>query len=132
MMSLFTDTVAKATVAKATVADATVAEARKAIGVCLLAVLVAAPAVAMAQKRPTSAELIQPFLGDNYSQWAENIDADPNVRLRVEGAVYALRAVRVTDVAEMAGFAKAWTEKVSFGRDPTTLDEAFVYRLEPR
>jgi hypothetical protein len=70
--------------------------------------------------------------GDNYSQWAENIDADPNVRLRIEGAVYELRAVRVTNAAEMAGFATAWTDKVSFGRDPTELDEAFVYRLEPR
>ena len=32
-------------------------------------VLVAAPLVLRAQKRPTSAELIQPFLGDDYSQW---------------------------------------------------------------
>lgn len=70
--------------------------------------------------------------GDNHSQWVENMEANPNVRARIEGKLYALRAERVTDEAEMAAFAVGWTDKVSFGRDPTELEVAFVFRLEPR
>jgi len=70
--------------------------------------------------------------GDNYAQWVENMEADPRVRARIEGSVYELRAVRVTDEGEMKAFGAAWTEKISFGRDPSKLEEAFVFRLEPR
>ena len=70
--------------------------------------------------------------GDNYSQWVENMEANPLVRARIEGNLYALRAERVTDEAEMASFAVGWTDKVTFGRDPTELDEAFVFRLSGR
>jgi hypothetical protein len=70
--------------------------------------------------------------GDNHSQWVENMEVNPLVRARIEGGLYELRAERVTNDAEMAAFAKGWTDKVSFGRDPTELDEAFVFRLSER
>lgn len=71
--------------------------------------------------------------GDSYTQWVENMDADPRVRVRIDGVLYDLRAERVTDPEEMRAFGIAWTAKLGFiGRDPTKLDEAFVYRLGPR
>jgi len=69
--------------------------------------------------------------GDNKAQWVENMEANPLVRLRIDGDIYELHARRVTDAAEMRKFADEWT-KHSWARDPTTLDEAWVYRMEPR
>jgi len=69
--------------------------------------------------------------GDNESQWVENIEANPMVRLRVKGDIYELRAERVTDEPEMQAFAEEWI-KNSWARDPRTLDEAWVYRMEAR
>jgi len=69
--------------------------------------------------------------GDNKSQWVENMEANPLVRMRIAGDIYPLRAERVIDDAEMRAFADEWT-KNSWARDPTTLDEAWVYRLEAR
>lgn len=69
--------------------------------------------------------------GDNLSQWAANIEANPLVRVRIDGEVYELRASRVTDDAEMRAFAAEWT-KHSWARDPLELDEVWVYRLGPR
>ena len=69
--------------------------------------------------------------GDNKAQWVENMEADDRVRMRIRGEVYELRAERVTDPAEMRVFADEWT-KYSWARDPTTLDVAWVYRLEAR
>ena len=48
--------------------------------------------------------------GDNRSRWVENMEANPLVRLRIEGAIYELRARRVTDLAEMRAFADEWTK----------------------
>ncbi len=66
--------------------------------------------------------------GGNRSQWVENLEADPRVRLRVEGVIYELRAERVTDAAELDAFAEAWL-KNAWARDPRGYEEAFVYRL---
>ncbi len=69
--------------------------------------------------------------GDNKSQWVENIEANPLVRLRIKGDVYELRAQRVTDESEMQAFAVEWI-KNSWARDPRTLDEVWVYRMAAR
>jgi hypothetical protein len=69
--------------------------------------------------------------GGTRTQWVENIEGDPRVRLRVEGTLYELRAERVTDAAEMDAFAEAWLQNV-WARDPRGYDEAFVYRLTAR
>ncbi|MGI9590879.1 MAG: nitroreductase/quinone reductase family protein, partial [Myxococcota bacterium] len=70
--------------------------------------------------------------GDTETQWAKNIAQDPNVRLRIDDALYQLRAERVTDAETVAAFAKAWTSQSLFRRDPTELDQVFLYRLVPR
>lgn len=69
--------------------------------------------------------------GDNKARWVENMEASPLVRLRIDGVVYELRAQRVTDDAEMRAFADEWT-KNSWARDPTSLGEVWVYRMEAR
>jgi hypothetical protein len=69
--------------------------------------------------------------GDNKSQWVENMEANPLVRLRIDGTVYELRATRVVEEKEMRAFADEWM-KNAWARDPTTLGEAWVYRLSPR
>jgi hypothetical protein len=67
--------------------------------------------------------------GDTETQWVKNIAANPRVRLRMDGVLYELRAERVTDPAEIAVFGEAWTSQSFFRRDPTGLDEVWLYRL---
>lgn len=69
--------------------------------------------------------------GDYKARWVENMEANPLVRLRIEGEIYELKANRVTEDDEMQAFATEWT-KNAWARDPTTLDEVWVYRLEAR
>jgi hypothetical protein len=70
--------------------------------------------------------------GGTETQWAINIAENPLVRLRMDGALYDLRAERVTDPAEIEAFAEAWTSQSMFRRDPSGLDEVWLYRLVPR
>ena len=70
--------------------------------------------------------------GDTETQWVKNIASNPLVRLRMDGALYDLRAERVMDADEIAAFAGAWTSQSMFRRDPTGLDEAWIYRLVSR
>ena len=69
--------------------------------------------------------------GANRARWVEHIEANPLVRLRIDGEIYELRAERGTDEAEMRAFAAEWTQN-RWARDPTTLAEVWVYRLEAR
>jgi len=70
--------------------------------------------------------------GDTETAWVNNIAADPLVRARIDGVLYELRAVRVTDEAEIARFAEAWTGQSMFRRDPSALDRVWIYRLVAR
>jgi hypothetical protein len=70
--------------------------------------------------------------GDTETQWVKNMTANPLVRLRMDGALYELRAERITDADEIAAFAKAWTDQSMFRRDPTELEQVWLYRLVPR
>ncbi len=70
--------------------------------------------------------------GDTETQWVKNITRNPLVRLRMDGDLYDLRAERVTDAAEIAAFAEAWTGQSMFRRDPAKLDEVWIYRLVSR
>ena len=70
--------------------------------------------------------------GDNRARWVDHIEVDPRVRVRIDDALYEMRAMRVQDRDELGAFGKAWTAKYSFGRDPMKLGEVFVYRLESR
>ena len=70
--------------------------------------------------------------GDTETQWVKNMDGDPRVRLRLDGALYELRAERIADEGEIAVFGKAWTDQSMFRRDPTELDPVWLYRLVAR
>jgi hypothetical protein len=70
--------------------------------------------------------------GGSETQWVKNIGVNPRVRLRMDGVLYDQRAERVTDSAEIAAFGAAWTSQSMFRRDPTELDEVWLYRLVPR
>ena len=70
--------------------------------------------------------------GGTETQWVKNMTADPQVRLRIDGVLYDLRAERVSNADEIAAFAKAWTSQSMFRRDPAGLDEVWIYRLVAR
>ena len=70
--------------------------------------------------------------GDTETQWVKNLGANPLVRMRMDGALYELRAERVSDSAEITAFGKAWTDQSMFRRDPTQLDRVWIYRLVSR
>jgi len=69
--------------------------------------------------------------GNTETQWVKNIAESSLVRLRMDGVLYDLRAERVTDSAEVAAFGEAWTSQSVFRRDPTELEEVWLYRLAP-
>ncbi|MDG1960549.1 MAG: nitroreductase/quinone reductase family protein [Candidatus Binatia bacterium] len=69
--------------------------------------------------------------GGRESPWAANVIADPNVRLRLDGKIYPVRAVRVEDKEEIARFGKVWTSQGFFLRDPTQFSEVWLFRLVP-
>ena len=71
--------------------------------------------------------------GNSETNWVVNIAVEPEVRIRVDGTVYEMRAERVSDEAEIRAFAEAWTSQSTFRRDPTELDgEVWIYRLAAR
>ena len=70
-------------------------------------------------------------MADWFAQRVENMEADPLVRLRIEGAIYDLRAHRVTDDVEMRAFADEWT-KNAWARDPMQFDEVWLSGLSAR
>ena len=63
--------------------------------------------------------------------WAQRIDADPRVRLRIGQALYPLSAARVTSAAELGAVAAAHQAKYnsSLPADPASVR---LYRLSPR
>ncbi len=70
--------------------------------------------------------------GANRSTWIENMETDPNVRLRVDDAIYELIATRVEDQAEFDRFSDAY--EVKYGRRPRNenVEEAYLFRLRAR
>jgi hypothetical protein len=70
--------------------------------------------------------------GANRSTWVENLEADPNARLRVKESIYELAAARVDDQAEFDRFSDAYERK--YGRRPRNenVGEAYLFRLRPR
>jgi hypothetical protein len=70
--------------------------------------------------------------GANRATWVENIEADPQVRLRVEGSIYELAAARVETQEEFDRFSDGYEQK--YGRRPRNenVAEAYLFRLEPR
>jgi hypothetical protein len=70
--------------------------------------------------------------GANRATWVENMEADPNVRLRVNESIYELVASRVDGQGEFDRFSDAYEQK--YGRRPRNenVAEAYLFRLGPR
>ena len=70
--------------------------------------------------------------GSRESTWTRNAAADPEVRLRVNGNVYELRALESTSDEEAEGFLAAVAAKYDRELDPELRAEAILFRLAPR
>ena len=64
--------------------------------------------------------------------WARYLVEDPRLRLRVGDALYELRAVEANDEATRDGFLEAARIKYDFDPADRPVDQAIVFRLEPR
>lgn len=70
--------------------------------------------------------------GANRAQWVENMEADPEVRLLIGEQLFELAAARVTTQAEFDEFANAYEEKYSARPRNENVNEAYLFRLDPR
>lgn len=70
--------------------------------------------------------------GANRATWIANMEADPNVRLQVEDAVYELRASRVESQQEFDEFSRVYEEKYGNAPRNPNVDEAYLFRLVAR
>jgi hypothetical protein len=70
--------------------------------------------------------------GANRSAWVENIEADPEVRVRVGDSIYELAATRVDGQEEFDRFSAAYEKK--YGRRPRNenVAVAYLFRLAAR
>ena len=66
------------------------------------------------------------------ARWAQAIEADSQVRLRVGERVFPLAAVRVGAAAELEDVAAAYAAKYGTDQEQSFIDTAWVYRLAPR
>lgn len=70
--------------------------------------------------------------GGNRTTWVEHLEADPNIRVRVDDKIYELAGTRVKSTEEYKTFADAY--EVKYGLRPLNenIDEIYVIRLETR
>jgi hypothetical protein len=80
------------------------------------------------------------FAGDDESPWVQNIIQEPLVRVRIDGRIYELRAVGVTDLRIKRTFLQAMKAKYEgdlgydeeFYRRGWDTGEFTLLRMEPR
>ena len=70
--------------------------------------------------------------GANRATWVEHMEADPNVRLRIEDKIYELRASRVEAESEFGQFADAYEAKYDTRPRNENVAEVYLFRLEAR
>ena len=90
-------------------------------------------------KKPYSVNIWGVGIGSNYyvaageaseADWANHIERNSAVRLRIEEIIYLLDAHRVKDVKELVGVTTAFRNK--YGGTQEWIDSAWVYRLISR
>ncbi|MCP5184994.1 MAG: hypothetical protein H6993_13590 [Pseudomonadales bacterium] len=70
--------------------------------------------------------------GANRTAWVEHIEANPQVRLRIDEALFDLVASRVADPAEFAAFADDYERKYGVRPRNENVDEIYLFRLTAR
>ena len=66
------------------------------------------------------------------STWVAHIEADPNVRLRIDGRVFELRALRSDAEADFALYLREMRARYDWQPSPADAARALLFRLEPR
>jgi hypothetical protein len=70
--------------------------------------------------------------GATRATWVEHLEADPRLRVRIEGRLYELSAARVGSVEEFARFADAYEAKYGVRPRNEKVAEVYLMRLEAR
>jgi len=70
--------------------------------------------------------------GGAETTWAQHIEADDRVRLRVGEAIYELRATADADEATREAFLAGAKKKYDFEPEGEDTSKAILYRLDPR
>jgi hypothetical protein len=70
--------------------------------------------------------------GANRSTWVENMEADPNVRLRVNDSIYELEASRVEGQDEFDRFSDAYERKYGSRPRHESIAEVYLFKLGAR
>jgi hypothetical protein len=70
--------------------------------------------------------------GANRSEWVENMEADPNVRIRVGDSIYDLKSSRVDTQQEFDRFSDAYEKKYDRRPRNENVGEAYLFRLSAR
>ena len=90
-------------------------------------------------EKPYSVNIWGVGIGSNYyvaageaseADWANHIERNSAVRLRIEERIYLLDAHRVNDIKELVGVTAAFRNK--YGGAQEWVDTAWVYRLTSR
>ena len=77
-------------------------------------------------------ETLYVHAGDNRTTWVENMETDPNVRLRIDVSIYELLAARVEDQEEFDRFSDAYEQKYERRPGNENVAEAYLFRLSAR
>ena len=67
--------------------------------------------------------------GANRSNWVENMEADPSVRVLIDDRIYELTADRVEDQAEFEAFSDVYEKKYGSRPRNENVNEAYLFRL---
>ena len=70
--------------------------------------------------------------GANRTSWVEHMEANSDVRVRIEDKLYDLRASRVEDQDEFTRFSDAYEEKYGSRPRNENVAEAYLLRLDAR
>ncbi len=76
--------------------------------------------------------LLYVHAGAKRSRWVENMEANPDVRVRIEDKLYDLQASRVEGQDEFTRFSNAYEEKYGSRPRNENVMEAYLFRLEAR
>ncbi len=70
--------------------------------------------------------------GADGTRWTPMLEADANVRVRIDGTVYELTASRVTKPTEVHRVANAYSGKYELDLQDNWVMNGMIFRLDPR
>jgi hypothetical protein len=70
--------------------------------------------------------------GDDPTNWSENIDQNPDVRVRIRGTIYELEAHRVDDLEEKTRIGAEYVRKYDVDDDDNWVQNGQLFRLDRR